>query len=83
MGKNKKHIPIRTCISCGVKRNKDGLIRLAVDQDRLVVRDPLYRLPGRGAYVCSNESCLKKVLKNKRLKKIFRIEENVGVSIEV
>ena len=29
---------------------------------------------GRGAYICSNLDCLEKVIKSKRLSKIFEIE---------
>ena len=80
MGKNKGHIPVRTCISCGEKRNKGDLIRLAVDTGGRIIKDNSCKLHGRGAYVCSTESCLERVSKNKRLKKIFRIDEIVYIS---
>ena len=74
MGKTKGHIPIRTCISCGAKRNKTDLIRLSLDTEGHIIKDHSGKLPGRGAYVCSTESCLERVSKNKRLKKLFRVE---------
>ena len=71
MGSSKGHIPTRTCIACGAKGNKYQLVRLVLEGDRLV-KDPLGRKPGRGAYVCPTEPCSEKLSKKKGLPKIFR-----------
>jgi len=68
---NKGHIPIRTCISCGTKRNKYELIRLVMDAQGRVVRDDRSKFPGRGAYLCPRDSCWEGLKKNKRLLKAF------------
>ena len=51
------HPPRRTCIGCGRERDKSDLLRLALDGRRVRV-DPRGRLPGRGVYVCREESCV-------------------------
>ena len=81
MGKDKGHIPIRTCISCGAKKSKDGLIRLIVDEKGQIIRDHNGRREGRGAYVCKkNRSCQEHLSKNKRLNKTFRSKQPISVS---
>jgi len=71
-GPNKTHIPIRTCISCGTKRDKKELIRLVLDVQGSVVRDGNLKGNGRGAYVCPRKSCWENLEKDKRLMKAFR-----------
>lgn len=83
MGKSKGHIPLRTCISCGQKRNKKEFIRLAVDPNNQVVRDDLRKKPGRGAYICQSDSCLNKLSKHKRLNRVFRRDENITLSSDL
>jgi predicted RNA-binding protein YlxR (DUF448 family) len=72
MAKGRGHIPIRTCVSCGEKRNKRELIRFVIREEDRLVRDDLGRYSGRGAYVCHARSCLEKLLKNRGLHRIFR-----------
>ena len=80
MGKGKGHIPLRTCISCGEKRNKKELIRLALDQNHQVVRDDSRMKQGRGAYICQSTHCLRQLSKHKRLNKVFRSEKHITLS---
>ena len=80
MGKGKGHIPLRTCISCGEKRNKKELIRLALDRHGQLVRDDLGQKQGRGAYICNSVSCLENLSNHKKLKKVFRSENNITLS---
>ncbi len=49
--------PIRTCVGCRSARPKRELLRIARTPDG-VQADPDARLPGRGAYVCPDPSCL-------------------------
>jgi predicted RNA-binding protein YlxR (DUF448 family) len=83
VGKGKGHIPLRTCISCGEKRNKKELIRLVLDRHDRVIRDDLGRGQGRGAYICKRDSCLEKLSKHKKLKRVFRSENNIILSPEL
>jgi predicted RNA-binding protein YlxR (DUF448 family) len=74
MGKDKRHIPIRTCVSCGAKRNKKELIRLVLDAQGVVIRDDSGKNEGRGAYVCKSKSCWEKLRKGNLLNRAFRKE---------
>ena len=79
MGRHKGHIPIRTCISCGVKRSKNELIRLVLDVQGLVVRDDFNKRQGRGAYVCPRKSCWESLRSRKLLNRAFRKEGRIIV----
>jgi predicted RNA-binding protein YlxR (DUF448 family) len=78
MSRGKGHVPLRTCISCGKKREKPGLIRLALDADGTVLCDDRGRRGGRGAYVCPNRSCLEKIGLDGRLYRAFRTRVNIA-----
>ncbi|MFO7739025.1 MAG: YlxR family protein [Desulfatiglandaceae bacterium] len=72
MPRRKGHIPVRTCVSCGEKRSKTDLIRLALDVKGEVVRDDAAGVPGRGAYVCPVKDCWENLDKGGRLSRAFR-----------
>jgi len=79
----KRHIPIRTCISCGLKRNKNDLIRLILDAQGVVRRDDFGKMhSSRGAYVCPNKSCREKSGKDKRLNRAFKEKSPVTFHID-
>jgi hypothetical protein len=69
---------MRTCVSCGEKRNKRELIRFVIRNENRLVRDDHSRYPGRGAYVCQSPSCLRKMLKNRGLHRVFRLEKTLA-----
>lgn len=72
--KTEKTGPVRTCVGCGKKTDKADLIRFAAVDGRIVV-DAGYRLPGRGAYSCRQENCLRLLVKKgKKLARALRCE---------
>ena len=77
--KGKGHVPIRTCLSCGAKRSKGELTRLALTPENRVVRDDQGAWQGRGAYVCKNKSCLEKLSHNRHLGRRFRVNGSVTI----
>jgi len=79
MGKDKRHIPIRTCVSCGARRNKKELIRLVLDTQGVVIRDDSGKKKGRGAYVCKRKSCWEKLGKCSLLNRAFKKEGPIVV----
>jgi predicted RNA-binding protein YlxR (DUF448 family) len=81
--KGNVHIPIRTCISCGSKRAKCLLVRLALDNENRLIKDGAAGIKGRGAYVCDMRSCVEQLLKNKRLNRQFRTDRAISVSDEL
>jgi len=74
MGKDKGHIPIRTCVSCGAKRNKKELIRLVLDAQGVIIGYDSGKGEGRGAYVCMSKSCWESLRKGRLLNRAFRKE---------
>lgn len=57
-------MPERTCIACRAVKDKAGLARLAVVDGGLEL-DGKWRLPGRGAYICRDERCVRAAYKRK------------------
>jgi len=86
MVKRKAEAPIRTCISCRTKKDKEKLIRLVLDVHGFVVRDDRGIEKGRGAYVCPDKSCWEGLQKANRLARAFRKEGPIafhpGLGIE-
>jgi len=77
MSKGKGHIPIRTCICCGTKRSKKDLTRLALTAGGVIVQDIRGQRKGRGAYICTDKSCLMALKTGKRLNRAFRTENRL------
>lgn len=77
MSKGQGHIPVRTCISCGTKRDKNDLIRLALAAGEVVVQDISGQRKGRGAYVCADKSCLRALKTSRRLNRAFRTKNKL------
>lgn len=78
-----KQINVRTCAGCGVKKNKNELLRITKIKEKIFV-DVYYKVEGRGLYICYNSYCLKKLIKNKRLSRTYKtfIEPDFYESIE-
>jgi len=65
----KRKIPLRVCIGCQEKKLKKELVRIVRTPEEKITLDLTGKKPGRGAYICPLESCLKKAIKGKRLEK--------------
>ena len=63
--------PQRTCMGCNEKKDKKDLIRIVKNKENEISIDRTGKLDGRGAYICDDIKCLEKVIKSKRLEKIF------------
>ena len=66
-----KSLPLRTCIGCNSKKNKNELIRIVKRKDGNISIDRTGKADGRGAYICDSEECLKKAIKSKKLERTF------------
>ena len=66
-----KKQPQRTCMGCNEKKDKKDLIRIVKNKDNEISIDRTGKLDGRGAYICDDIKCLEKVIKSKRLEKVF------------
>lgn len=69
-----KKEPQRTCMGCNEKKGKHELIRIVKNKENEISIDKTGRKEGRGAYICDNEKCLEKVVKSKRLEKVFEVK---------
>ncbi|NTV14227.1 MAG: YlxR family protein [Desulfobulbaceae bacterium] len=66
--------PERTCLGCGAKFGKGGLLRFVVRDGELLV-DSSQHLSGRGVYCCRAGVCLRKFVSKKgRLSRALRKE---------
>lgn len=74
-----KNQPQRTCMGCNSKKDKKNLIRIVKNKKNQISIDRIGKQEGRGAYLCDDVQCLEKVIKSKRLEKIFdmRISEEI------
>ncbi len=68
----RKHIPLRTCVSCGLKTAKRDLVRIVARPEAGVVVDSTGRQNGRGAYVCSACGRSPQKLNRRRLERSLR-----------
>lgn len=66
-----KRQPQRTCMGCNEKKDKKDLIRIVKNKENEISIDRTGRFDGRGAYICDDIKCLEKVIKSKRLEKVF------------
>lgn len=69
-----KKIVQRMCMGCNEKKDKRDLIRIVLNKNGNITIDKTGKLEGRGAYICDNIDCLEKVIKTKRLEKVFNIK---------
>ncbi len=83
MPKTKK-IPLRMCIACRELKEKKSMLRVVKDGDGRIFIDFSSKAAGRGAYICDNPECIKKLKKGRLLNKIFscNVEDNVYTAIE-
>jgi hypothetical protein len=68
-----KKIPLRQCLGCQEMVAKKELIRVVKDSENHFAIDITGKMNGRGAYVCKNQECLKKAIKNKGLERSFKM----------
>lgn len=68
-----KKIPLRQCIGCGESKEKNNLIRIIKTPEGLIEFDKTGKKNGRGAYLCSSQDCLNKVMKTKGLDRAFKM----------
>lgn len=71
-----KKQPQRMCVSCRTRRDKRDLVRVTLKDDGTLVVDPTGKMPGRGAYLCKDENCIKMELKAHRISKGLNAEVN-------
>lgn len=66
-----KNLPKRTCMGCNQIKLKKELIRIVKNKEDQIFIDKTGKANGRGAYLCNDMQCLEKLIKTKRLERIF------------
>jgi predicted RNA-binding protein YlxR (DUF448 family) len=69
-----KRVPERTCMACNTQKPKQELLRIVKSKDGIIAVDLTGKKSGRGAYICKNEDCFNKIVKSKRLEKVFEMQ---------
>ena len=83
MPKTKK-IPLRMCIACKELKEKKAMLRIVKNSEGKIFLDFSSKAAGRGAYICDNPECIKKLKKQRLLNKVFScaVDEEVYAAIE-
>ncbi len=63
--------PLRMCMVCRKRLDKNELIRIAKNSDGEIVIDIDGKAPGRGAYLCKKVDCVSASQKRKALERAF------------
>ena len=66
-----KKIPLRQCLGCREMKPKRELIRVVRSPEGEISLDFHGKKPGRGAYLCPQPECLKRIRKAKALERAF------------
>ncbi len=75
-----KKIPMRMCVGCREMKPKRELIRVVRSPEGQVSMDPVGKKPGRGAYVCRQEACLMRAIKQRQLERQLEVQLTPEVS---
>lgn len=64
-----RKVPMRMCVGCREMKPKRELTRVVKPAEGEAYIDPKGKAPGRGAYLCVQEECLKKARKTRALER--------------
>ncbi len=59
--------PVRQCLGCNEHKPKKEMLRVLRTPDGEITLDFTGKKSGRGAYICSKASCLKRARKSRRI----------------
>ncbi len=79
-----KKMPLRMCIACRELKEKRQMLRVVKNTEGKIFIDFSSKASGRGAYICDNPDCIKKLRKQKLLNKVFSsaVDDAVYAAIE-
>lgn len=75
--------PQRMCVGCRSMKDKKTLLRVVRDPAGQIKLDPGQKAAGRGAYVCGEAECLKKMEKSRALSRAFKCDAGTEIYAEV
>jgi len=65
---------MRQCLGCREMKQKRELIRVVRSPQGEVSLDTTGKKSGRGAYLCPDPDCMKRIIKSKALSRAFGVE---------
>ena len=71
--------PFRMCAVCRARKEKDALIRIACQKGKPPVIDTEGTKPGRGVYVCAEETCISQAQKRRILERAISAAVDANV----
>ena len=72
--KQPRHVPVRTCVMCGINAAKRDLVRVVLTPLGECIVDDTGKRPGRGAYLCHRPDCWERAASTNRLARALRGE---------
>lgn len=79
----KKSVPMRMCIACREMKPKKEMLRVVKNAEGEIYTDVTGKASGRGAYICNEAACLKKLGDKKLLHKTFSTDVPLDVYQEI
>lgn len=70
--KRRKHVPLRSCITCRERFPKRDLVRIVRTPEETIEIDLKGKRSGRGAYLCRNQQCWDTALQPRRLSQALK-----------
>lgn len=64
-------IPVRQCLGCNEHKPKNQLLRIVRDPENNISLDFSGKKSGRGAYICRDIKCLRRVRKSRRAESVL------------
>ncbi len=74
-----KKIPMRMCVGCREMKPKKELLRVVRTPEGEILLDFTGKKSGRGAYVCQQEACLMRAIKQRQLDR--SLETSIGPDV--
>ena len=71
--------PQRMCMVCRGRAEKERLLRIVKNKNGDIALDNDGKMPGRGAYLCKKDDCIRQAEKRKALERAFscKVERSI------
>lgn len=79
-----KKIPLRMCVACRELKEKRDMLRVVKNAEGKIFIDFSSKASGRGAYICNDPECVKKLKSKRLLNKVFScaVDDAVYTAVE-
>ncbi len=72
------------CVACRELKEKREMLRIVRNSEGKIIIDFSGKAAGRGAYICNNPECVKKLRRQRILNKVFscQVDDDIYTQIE-